>query len=241
MRTILTIAGREFKAYYTSPVGYVVMGCWFLFAGIIFALMMSQPTPTADMEPLFRNCTILLVMVLPLLSMRLLAGERSGDQGTGTIEILLTSPVSEWQLVLGKYLAAVGYMFSLVVVSLIYPLTMKALGGKPDMGKIVGGYVGFLLFSGYILALGMLFSSLTNSQIVAAICTIVGALSLWLISFMSQNPSKLVQFFAWFSMLSHHEDFWRGVVPFVDVAWFASFIYFYLFATKLVMASSRWR
>jgi ABC-2 type transport system permease protein len=240
MRNIWAIAQREFKAYYTSAVGYVVLFCWQLFAGLIFTLMLIQPSPIADMEPLFRNCAILLVMILPLLTMRLLAGERSGDQGTGTIELLLTAPLSEWQLVLGKYLAAMLYVLSLVVISLIYALAFRWMG-KPDMGKIIGGYVGFVLFSGFIVALGLFFSALTHSQIVAAITTIVGSLALWLVSFMKDNPSKTLHFLGWCSMLSHHEEFWHGVIPLTDVVWYLSFIFCLLFATKQVMASSRWR
>lgn len=240
MRNILTIASREFKAYYLSPVGYVVLACWLLFSGAIFTLMMIQPMPMADMEPLFRNCTIVLVMLLPLLTMRLLAGERSGDQGMGTIELLLTSPLTEWHLVLGKYVGAMFYLLTLVASSLIYAVALMVLG-SPDTGKMIGGFIGFILFSGYVLALGLFFSALTNSQIIAAICTIVGSLCLWLMSFMKDNPSSLAKFFGWFSMLSHHEDFWRGVIPLTDFLWFASFIYFFLFAAKQVMASSRWR
>jgi len=240
MRNIWTIAQREVKAYFTGPVGYVVMSCWILFAGLIFYLILGSPSASADMEPLFRNCTILLIMVLPLLTMRLLAGERGGDQGVGTIELLLTSPITEWQLVLGKYLASMLYMCSLVLVSGIYAVAFKVLG-KPDVGKIIGGYVGFLLFSGYVLALGLFFSSLTNSQIVAAVTTIVSSLALWLVSFFKENPSKTLQFLAWFSMMGHHEDFWRGVITLQEVIWYVSAIYFLLFASKLMVASSRWR
>ncbi len=239
MRNIWTIAMREFMAYFTSAVGYVVMGCWLLFAGVIFWLIISQPQATSSMDPVFRNCAILLVMVLPLLTMRLLAGERGGDQGVGTIELLLTSPLSEWELVAGKYLAAFLYCVALMIGSLIYPLTLSVIG-TPDWGPILAGYVGFLLFSGYCLGFGLWMSSLTNSQIVSAITSIVGLLVIWLARFFNES-GKWGEAVAWWSMMKHHEDFWRGVITLPDTAWYLSFIVFFLFAAKQTIASSRWR
>jgi ABC-2 type transport system permease protein len=240
MRNILSIGWREFKAYYTSPNGFVVMGAWLLFAGVIFCLVVTHPQAVATMDPIFRNCTILLVIFLPLLTMRLLAGERGGDQGIGTIELLLTSPVSEWALVLGKYFAALLYLCTLVLASTIYAFTLLKIG-KPDVGPIFGGYVGFFLFSGYVLAFGLLMSALTNSQIVAAVLAIVGCLVMWLVSFLDSSMGKWAEWLSWLSMLSHHEDFWRGVVTLVDVTWYVSFIFLFLFAAKQVIASNRWR
>lgn len=240
MRNVITIGWREFKAYYTSSIGYVVMAAWMLFSGVIFTLVVSQPNAPASMDALFRNCAILLVLVLPLLTMRLLAGERSGDQGVGTIELLLTSPISEWELVLGKYLGAMLYMLTLIAASLIFPLALSRVG-KPDWGPVWSGYIGFVLFSGYILAFGLWMSALTNSQIVAAITSIVGLLVIWLLRFFNEVPGKWGEWISWWSMMKHHEDFWRGLVTLVDVAWYVSFIFFFLFAAKQVIASSRWR
>lgn len=240
MRNILIIARREFKAFYVSPTAYVVMACWILFAGLVFHLVLGDPQPVASMEPIFRNCTILLVIILPLLTMRLLAGERAGDQGTGTIELLLTSPITEWELVLGKFLATVLYLLTLIAASLIYALALMKLG-DPDMGTIYGGYLGFFFFSCYILALGLFMSALTNSQIVAAITTIVGALALWLMNFLQYGTGTFSKSLSWLSMLNHHEDFWRGVITLGDVTWFVSFIFLFLFAAKQAVASSKWR
>ncbi|NUP99038.1 MAG: ABC transporter permease subunit [Armatimonadetes bacterium] len=240
MRNIWTIALREFKAYYTSAIGYVVMAAWMLFTGVIFFLVVSSPNAIASMDPLFRNNAILLVFMLPLLTMRLLAGERAGDQGTGTIEILLTSPVSEWELVLGKFVGAMLYLVSMIIGSLVFPIALQVVG-DPAVGNVIAGYVGFLLFGGYVLAFGLLMSSLTNSQIVAAITSVVGLLVLWLIRFFSEMPGKWGEFLAWWSMMRHHEDFWRGLITLVDVAWYLSFIFFFLFLAKQVIASSRWR
>lgn len=240
MRNIWTIAKREFRAYFTSPMGYVVLACWLLFTGVIFAVMISLPQVFADMEIIFKNATIFAIMFLPLLTMRLLAGEKGGDQGTGTIELLLTAPLTEWQMVLGKYLAAVLYTMVLLAASLIYVLAFEIMG-KPDWGKIAGGYVGFLLFSGYVLALGLFYSALTNSQIIAAILTMSTSLVLWLLAYLEQNPNQYLQFLGWFSPLAHHEDFWRGVITLPDVSWFLSSIGMMLYATKLAVTSSRWR
>lgn len=240
MRNIWTIAMREFKAYFTSAAGYVVMACWLLFSGVIFSLIISQPQATSSMDPLFRNCAIVLVFMLPLLTMRLLAGERPGDQGVGTIELLLTSPLTEWELICGKYLSAFLYAVALMAVSLIYPITLSVIG-KPDWGPILAGYVGFLLFTGYCLGFGLWMSALTNSQIVSAVTSIVGLLVIWLVKFFGDAGSNWGQAVSWWSMMKHHEDFWRGVITLPDTAWYLSFIFFFLFAAKQTIASSRWR
>jgi len=242
MRNVWTIAVREFKGFYTSAVGYVVLACWLFFSGIIHFLVMASPQAQASMEALFHNWAILLVILMPLITMRQLAGERSGDQGIGTIELLLTSPVSEWELVLGKFVGALLYMASLAVASLLYPLSLVIVG-KPDLGPIYAGYVGFFLLSGYILAVGLFMSSLTASQIVAAITSIVGLLGLWLVQYLGQIPGlgKWGEAISWWSMMQHHEDFWRGLITFTDVAWYISMIFVTLLAAKQVIASSRWR
>ncbi len=242
MRNIWTIGVREFKGFYTSAVGYVVLACWLFFSGIIHFLVVASPQAQASMEALFHNWAILLVILMPLITMRQLAGERSGDQGIGTIELLLTSPVSEWELVLGKFSGAVLYMLSLMVVSLIFPISL-AIVGDPDVGPIYAGFVGFFLLSSYVLAMGLLMSSLTASQIVAAITSIVGLLGLWLVQYLGQIPGlgKWGEAIAWWSMMKHHEDFWRGLITFTDVAWYGSMIFLLLLAAKQVIASSRWR
>lgn len=240
MRNVMTIALKELKSMYVSAIGFVVLGAWLAFAGLIFMLMLNESQPIATMEPIFRNCTILLVIMLPLLTMRLLAGERSGDQGTGTIELLLTSPVTEWELILGKYLSTILYVLTLILASFIYAGTLMKLG-DPDLGQVAGGYVGFVLFSGYVLAFGLLMSALTNSQIVAAVLSIVGSLILWLVNFLQYSSTPWAKSLAWISMLGHHEDFWRGVITLSDVFWYLSFIFFFLFAAKQIVASSKWR
>ena len=242
MRNIWTIGVREFKGFYTSAVGYVVLVCWLGFAGIIHNLVVSQSPAYASMDALFHNWAILLVILLPLVTMRQLAGERSGDQGVGTIELLLTSPVTEWDLVLGKFCGALLYLLTLMAASMIYPLALEIVG-SPDWGPIWAGYLGFFLLSAYILAFGLFMSSLTVSQIVAAITSIVGLLVLWLIQYFGQNPggSHWGEFIAWWSMMKHHEDFWRGLITLTDVAWYVSMIFLLLLMAKQVIASSRWR
>lgn len=239
LATIWTIAVKELKTFFVGAIGYVVIGAWLLFAGIMFVLIINSQMPVADMDPIFRNCILFMVMFVPLLTMRLLAGERPDEQGSGTIELLLTSPITEWQLVLGKYLATLLFLLIIIATSLIYVLAFALLGDLDD-GKTIGGYIGFILFGGYILALGLLFSSLTSNQIVAAVTTIVVALFLWLIYYLPET-SSVGQFLRWFSFMGHIEDSWGGVINLADVIWHASAIFLLLFATKQIIASNRWR
>lgn len=238
MRNVWTIATKEFKSYWVSPIGYVVLALWLLFAGVVFSLIINFEGSVATMEPIFNNCTIVMLIMVPLLTMRLIAGERPGDQGTGTIEMLLTAPISEWELVLGKYLASVLYLLCLIASSLVFVIALNVIG-NPDMGLVYGGYIGFVLMGAYMLAFGLLMSSLTNSQLVAAVTTIIGALVLWLLSYTDQMMGTTGKALSWISYLSHHRDFWTGVVALPDVLWFVSFIFFYLWTTRLVVAASR--
>ena len=136
----------------------------------------------------------------------------------------------------GAVLVGLPVTAGLAVFCIGGALVIGALGKRADEREIATGTV-----LAAATGLGLFFSSLTNSQIVAAVTTIVSSLALWLVSFFRENASKTLQFLAWFSMLYHHEDFWRGVISLQEVVWYCSAIYFLLFASKLMVASSRWR
>ena len=135
MRTALVIARRELLAYFISPIAYMVSAVFLLIAGYLFSLILIQ-SRQATMEGLFFNIMVVLIFVVPLLTMRLLADE----QKTGTLEILLTAPVRDWEVVLGKYLAAMGMFGVMLACTLYFPFILWRVGGTPDWGPILACY-----------------------------------------------------------------------------------------------------
>src|SRR5579875_374292 len=175
MGNIVAIARRELMSYYGSFLFYVVTAAFLVITGFFFAVTVAF-SRSAQVAPLFQTMYTIMLLVAPILTMRLLAEE----QRTGTIELLLTSPVRDAELVLGKFLAGLGLLVSMLVLTGFYPLLL-ALYGNPDRGGIIGGYLGALLFGGLAIAVGLFTSSLTQNQIVAAVLSFAILLLLWVI------------------------------------------------------------
>ncbi len=230
MRTILTIARRELRSYFVSPIAYVVVALFLALHSYMFSiiLLLSQE---ATLRYLFGTMTTVLLFVAPVLAMRLLAEEYR----SGTIEVLLTAPVRDWELVVGKWLAAVTLWGVMLVLTLIYPYVLSVFG-DPDWGPIISGYMGIFLFGAALLALGTLASATTENQIVAAIVGVVLTVGLWVLrgagDLMKGSVSKIVNYVA---LADHTVDFSRGVVDTRDVLYFISLIVVALFlATRAV-------
>ena len=153
MRTALTIARRELSAYFASPIAYLVAAAFLVISGYLFSLILVS-NQQATLEGLFFNINLIMLFVAPLLTMRLLADE----QRSGTIELLLTAPVRDWEVVLGKFLAALALFGTILLCTLYYPLMLWRFGGKPDPGPMITGYLGLLLLAGAMLAIGTLAS-----------------------------------------------------------------------------------
>ena len=161
MRNIWTIAVKELRSYFVSPIGYVTLAFWLFGVGLFFALGVLQ-SQQAAMQDWFSTIEVLLLFIGPALTMRLLAEE----QGTGTWELLMTSPVREWEVVLGKFLGATIFWLVMIVATFFYPLILRLLG-NPDMGPIFSGYLGLFLMGTAFLAIGVFTSSLSGNQIIA--------------------------------------------------------------------------
>src|SRR5688500_14796111 len=166
-----TIAGRELASYFHSPIAYVAMACFLLAAGIAF-MGDFQPGKPAVMRTIFDYMVWFLIVIVPFLSMGLMAQEVA----TGTHEAMMTAPVEESDLVVGKFLGAFGFFLVLLAPTLVYVL-MLAIYGPPDFGPILSGYLGIILVGAFFLAVGLFCSSLTRSQVVAAVLA-VGILAL---------------------------------------------------------------
>lgn len=236
MTNIVAIARRELSSYYTSFLFYVVTAAFLVITGFFFAINVAY-SRSAAVAPLFQTTYTILLLIAPILTMRLLAEE----QRTGTIELILTSPVRDFELVVGKFLAGVGLLVSMMALTGFYPLLL-AFYGQPDRGGIIGGYLGALLFGGTAVAIGLLTSSLTANQIVAAVLSFAILLILWVIDGVGGIFGGVTGSIAtYLAVYTHFSDMTRGIVDTRDVVYFITMIVAALFLTIRSMETRRWR
>jgi ABC-2 type transport system permease protein len=187
--------------------------------------------------PLMGNASVVGLFLIPLISMRLFAEEKR----TGTIELLMTSPVSDWEIILGKWLGALTMYLCILAVSAINVGLLFAWG-KPDWRPILTGYLGLILQGGTILALGTFISTLTKNQIIAGAATFSLCLLLWVLSWVSSyNDASWAGAIAYCSILTHFEPFSKGIIDTKDLVFYASAIFLGLFLTSRSLDSLRWR
>ncbi|MGB9578406.1 MAG: ABC transporter permease, partial [Halothiobacillaceae bacterium] len=204
--------------------------------GYFFAMILYY-SREATMRYTLGNMTTVLLFVAPILTMRLLAEE----QRMGTIELLLTAPVKDWEVVLGKFLGSLALYACMLGVSLYFPLVLTMVG-NPDPGPIVSGYVGMLLLGGALLSLGVLTSSLTQNQIVSAVLGVVLIILLWLVSALGDvTGAPLSGVFRYLALSEHFYDFFKGVIDTRDVIYYLSVIAAALFLATRVLETRRWR
>jgi ABC-2 type transport system permease protein len=238
MANIWVIFKRELASYFMTPIAYVFIVI-FVFLSGIFAFYMGNffTRGQADLEPFFGFHPWLYLFLIPALAMRLWAEERK----TGTIELLLTLPISIPQAVVAKYLAA--WVFSGIALAFTFPIwwTVNYLG-DPDNGVIVASYVGSMLMAGAFLAIGACVSSLTKNQVIAFVITAVVCLifvlsgyPLVLDFFSGWAPQFLVETISSFSFLSHFNAIAKGVIDLRDFIYFVSLIAFWLFANAVLI------
>lgn len=227
MRKVLVIAGKELRSYFVSPMGYVVMVFFLGVCGLIFALTVSHPQAQADMRGMFHTMVFITLMMAPVLTMGLLAQERA----SGSMELLMTNPVRDWEVALGKYLAAMGLFTGLCILSLEFPLIL-AKYGDPDWGAILSGYLGLLFCAMAFIAIGLFASSLTSNQIAAAILAAFMLLFFWLIGWLSMSVSQsLGDVVKYVSIYENFQDFEKGIIDTKPVLFFLSLTAFALFMT----------
>ena len=242
MRAIRIICRRELAAYFTSPVAYVFLVIFLLLAGFFtFTAGAFFERGEASLSAFFGWHPWLYLVLVPAVGMRLWAEERRA----GTIELLLTMPITTWQAILGKFLAS--WLFLALALALTFPvvLTVNVLG-EPDNGAIAAGYVGSFLLAGAYLALSCMTSAMTRNQVVAFILSVVLCLLLILVGF---NPvtdllarwasPAVVDTVASFSVITHFDGFQKGVLDTRDLFFFLSVIGFALFATGVIIRGHR--
>jgi ABC-2 type transport system permease protein len=235
LQTALTIARRELGAYFVSPIAYLVTAAFLLISGYLFSVILIT-SQLASMEGLFFNINVILLFIAPLLTMRLLAEE----QRSGTIEVLLTAPVRDWEVVLGKFLASLGMFCVMLLLTLFYPFIIWRLGGNPDYGPIISSYIGLLLLAGAMLAIGTMASALTENQIVAAVLAFVILLVLWLIGAAGNVVTGAAEVFQALSLPDRYNDFARGAVNLEDVVYYLSLMIGALFIATRILETRRY-
>lgn len=240
MRNALTIARKELASYFNSPVAYIVIVLYLVVTSYFFFypqgfFIVGQ----AWLRPFFALLPWTLVFFVPPITMRLIAEEKK----LGTIEVLMTLPVRDHEVVLGKFLGAYAFVAVMIGLTISLPLTVAWLG-DPDPGPIVGGYVGALLLGASYVAVGLFCSSLTENQIVAVIASVVLLVALVLVGapgVLTFAPEPLVPFFQYLSLQTHFESLGRGVIDTRDVLYYLSTVAFFLALTVWSVESRKWR
>ncbi len=238
MRNTLAIFGKEFRTYFTSPMAYIIAAVYLAMSGFFFVQDLSS-LQLARLQGLLGPSGFLLLLIAPILTMRLFAEE----QKLGTLELLLTAPVRDEEVVLGKFLAALSILAVMIVLTAYYPVILM-LFSNPDLGPILSGYLGLFLAGACFLAVGLLASSFTANQILAAILGIGILLLFWLISgaanLVPQYPA-VRDILNYVSLGGHYSDFLRGVVDTKDVLYYLTFAATCLFFTVRSLETRRWR
>ncbi|MFQ5897519.1 MAG: ABC transporter permease subunit [Candidatus Methylomirabilia bacterium] len=246
---------KELRLYFTSPVAYVVVTIFLVISGLFFssifrffsAISMQaamNPAFARDlnltegvMRPLFSNIRVIMLLVMPVLTMRLFAEEKK----TGTMELLLTYPVRDGEVLLGKYAAVVTLFLAMLSLTAVYPV-MLTYFAQLESGPLLTGYLGLVLMGATFLAIGVLASSLTENQIVAAVITFGILLVFWVIGWSADfaGPS-LGKLLSHLSILEHFDGFGKGVIDTKDVIYYLNFTILCLFLTLRSLESKRWR
>lgn len=243
MNGILATFLRELRAYFLSPLAYALLFFLLLANGILFTMILvflNDPLapPGRPLDFFFGSSWWMLIFVGPLLTMRLLAEERR----SGTIEILMTAPVTEGQVVAGKYLAALAFFVVLWLPTLAYA-GIVALHSEIDWGVVAAGYLGIVLVGGLVLSIGLLTSALTRNQVIAAVAAVALSFALYVFTVFEQAATREVvkSALAYMSIPDHLEELARGVVDTRRLVFYLTTTGFFLFLTGRALESGKWR
>ena len=237
MRNTLTIAWKETKLYFSTPTAYIVGAMFLALTGVFFVDGVTLPFAEASIRNLVLRSSFLLLFLSPLLTMRLLAEE----QKLGTLELLLTAPVRDWEVVIGKYIASFVILVATIALTSYYTALLYGFG-NPDTGPMLSAYLGLVLYGAAALAVGLMASSLSSNQIVSAV---VGIALLLILSFIDQIGGVVTgaasEVLTGMSMNTHFVDFTRGVIDTSHVVYFVSLAAVFLFLTVRSLETRRWR
>ncbi len=250
MRNTIAVAGKELRAYFHSPIAYLVIAFYSLLCGFFFlsitsrvvqlsfrmAMMGGQGGGLNLNEMVIRGLlegvlTVVLLLLVPLITMRLFAEEKR----SGTMELLLTSPVTDFEIIMGKFLGALALYAVLMLITFGY-IGLLFVFGNPSAKPLIGNVVGLFLFGGALLALGMWFSTLTRNQIVAAVIAFAVFLLLYVLDWSTEYSSSVVgKVMSYMALTTHFDNFAKGVIDLTDVVFYLSVIVLGIFFTARSM------
>ena len=255
MRNVLAIANKELRSYFASPIAYIVIGVFALLYGYFFvailaffvrqSMQMSQFGAGAGqsmninqqlVRPLLSDVTILILFMLPAITMR----SYSEEKRSGTIELLLTSPITDFQIVIGKFLGALALYGVMLAVSVVH-MAILFHYGSPELKPLLAAYLGLLLLGACFISVGLFISTLTKNQVVAFMATFGVFLFLWVITWLGSSFPSIEGLMSYLSIIDQFEDFSKGIVDTTHLIYYLSFITFGLFLTAKSVDSERWR
>ncbi len=237
VRNALLLSWKETRTYYASPMAYIVGAAFMGLTGHFFVVSISEPLPEASLRGVLTPVTFAIILWAPIVSMRMLAEE----QKLGTLELLATSPLRDWEIVAGKFAGLVAMLLGVIAPTLTY-VALLLWFASPDAGPLAAGYLGLLLYGSAAASLGLFASSLTSNQIVAGVMAAAALLFLTVASqaadLVSGASSALLD---GVSLPAHYTAFVAGVIELGNVVYFIVFIALFLFLATLSLESRRWR
>jgi ABC-2 type transport system permease protein len=236
MSPALVISRREIRTYFNSPVAYIVVTVFTVITGYLF-FMQLFPEKQADLRQLFGYMPFLFMFMVPAVTMRLLADEKA----SGTLELLSTMPVRDWEVVVGKFLAALALVCTAVGLTVAFAISVRLLGPL-DRGPAIGGYIGLVLMGGAFVAIGVMCSAFTRNSIVAFIAAFGISFALFLFGKLTQfMPEALQPIVSFLSIDGHFNNISRGVIDTRDVVYYLSVIAACLLVATTSLDSRRWK
>jgi ABC-2 type transport system permease protein len=244
MRAVWATYTRELRAYFFAPLAYIVLFFFLIVTGVIFINLIGNLVDPRVMAPdpalsyFFRSSWLMLILLAPVLTMRLLSEELR----SGSIEILMTAPITEAQVVAGKYLAALTFYACLWLPTLAYALLI-ARQSEVDWGPVAAGYVGILGIGALLLSVGTFASAMTRSQLVAAMVAVALVFLLFLLGIFESQVDKewLKQAVSYVNLWDHIDEFARGIVDTRRLAYYGTGVLFFLFLATRALEDKKWR
>jgi ABC-2 type transport system permease protein len=237
MKKIYAVMKRELQSFFYSPIAYIVFASFLAIVGYMFWVVVIT-SKLATLEPLLYNAAFILLLASPVLTMKVISEEKHSK----TIELLLTSPISPLEIVMGKFLACFVLYLTLIVLTFQYPLVLSAFSNNFDMGPIYSGYLGLMLLSAAYISIGVFASSLSENQVISAMLSFGGLILFWVFGWAKHAlDNDFGHALGSLSLFERYSDFLKGIVDSGNVIFFLVFTLTWLFLATRAIESERWR